>query len=214
MTTPTESKVSSSSVSISSSTSSQRRQQRHNSWRQSSTSSDPSASPPFSIDHLSILARRASSSNITISALTHPFQNQRLPDEHERQKRTHEAAQQVTTGIEKTTQLALNDCSLGLYRVFDHIQRKVPQIVDEKKQLRTIREQVDTGTEDIVDVRKVVAEVERIESFNNISDMIKSSIAIIKDAKERKQQEEEQRQHLQHQQQQQQKRIGRRVFGI
>ena len=106
-----------------------------------------------------------------------------------------------------TTQLALNDCSYGLYRVFDHIQRKVPQIVDEKKRLRTTQEQVDTATEDIVDARKVVAEVEHLESFNSISDMIKSSLTIAKNAKERKQQEEEQ------QNRRQQQRNGRRLFG-
>ncbi|KAI9490065.1 hypothetical protein BDB00DRAFT_875650 [Zychaea mexicana] len=186
MTTSSESRLSSSSTSISSSSSRQQQQQR-NSWRQNSPSSEPSASPPFSIDQLSIFARRASSSSITISALTQSFQNQRVPDEQERKQRMHDAAHQVTTGVVTTTQLALNDCSVGLYRVFDHIQRKIPQIVDEKKCLRVTREQVDTATEDIVDVRKVVAEVERIESFNNISDMIKSSLTIVKVAKQRQQ---------------------------
>ena len=91
MITPSESMESSSSTSISSLAPSQR-QQRHTSLRQQTTSIDPSASPPFSIDQLSILARRASSSSITISALTQPFQYQRLPDEQERQKKIYDAA--------------------------------------------------------------------------------------------------------------------------
>ncbi|KAI8138135.1 hypothetical protein BJV82DRAFT_322476 [Fennellomyces sp. T-0311] len=179
MATPGECRLSSSASSASS--------RRTSSWRQSSPASDPSASPPFSIDQLSILARRASSSSINISVLTHPFQNPQIPDEQERQQRIYDGARQVTNGVVTTTQLALNDCSIGLHRVFDHIQRKVPQIVDEKKQLRTLREQVDTADEDIADARKVVAEIERIDSFHNISNMIKSSLTILRDAKQQQQ---------------------------
>ena len=111
--TPSESMVSS-SASISSLTSSQQRQQRHTSWSQQSATTESSASPPFSIDQLSILARRASSSSLTISALTQPFQNQRLPDEQERHKRLHDAAHKGIIYIAITFVTILGNGSLVL----------------------------------------------------------------------------------------------------
>lgn len=76
--------------------------------------------------------------------------------------------------------MALNDCSLGFYRISDHIHRKVPRIVETKKKLRNSRQKVQVAISDIEDVRKNVCEIERIESFYNINKMIQKSLDILK----------------------------------
>jgi hypothetical protein len=75
--------------------------------------------------------------------------------------------------------LSLNDSSLGFYRIFDHIHRKVPKIVETRKRLESMDKRIDTANSDIEDVRKQVHEIERIETFCNIADMIKQSLEIL-----------------------------------
>jgi hypothetical protein len=76
--------------------------------------------------------------------------------------------------------ISLNDYSIGLYRISDHIHRKVPRIVETKKLIREKSRKVDIAVSDIEDVRKNVADLERLESFYNINHMIQQSIRILK----------------------------------
>lgn len=76
--------------------------------------------------------------------------------------------------------MSLNDCSLGFYRISDHIHRKVPRIVDTKKKLRQSSQKVQVAILDIEDVRKNVCDIERIESFYNITKMIEKSLDILR----------------------------------
>lgn len=91
--------------------------------------------------------------------------------------------QQVVNDFTHILLLSLNDCSLGFYRISDHIHRKVPRIVDTKKQLQQSKNKVDIAISDIQDVRKNVCDIERIESFYNINKMIEQSMNILKNSK-------------------------------
>lgn len=79
--------------------------------------------------------------------------------------------------------MSLNDCSLGFYRISDHIHRKVPRIVDTKRRLKKSNEKVQVAISDIEDVRKNICDIERIESFYNINKMILKSIEIVNKSK-------------------------------
>lgn len=75
--------------------------------------------------------------------------------------------------------LSLNNSSLGLYTVSDHIYRKVPRLIEMKKKIQQISSQVETADLDIQDAQKSICDIERIDSFVNMSKMIKLSLEII-----------------------------------
>lgn len=79
--------------------------------------------------------------------------------------------------------MSLNDYSIGYYRISDHIHRKVPRIVELKKLIREKSKKVDIAVSDIEDVRKNVADLERLESFYNMNQMIQKSLSILKESK-------------------------------
>ncbi|OAD02631.1 hypothetical protein MUCCIDRAFT_112023 [Mucor lusitanicus CBS 277.49] len=118
---------------------------------QSTSSSIALNSPSWSnlsFDQISLYARRASNSSISILT-THQSEQ-----EEKRRKRQRDKVQQVVNGFTHILLLSLNDCSLGFYRISDHIHRKVPRIVDTKKQLQQSKAKVDIAISDIQDVRK------------------------------------------------------------
>jgi cell division protein FtsL len=51
--------------------------------------------------------------------------------------------------------------------------------VETRKRLESMDKRIDTANSDIEDVRKQVHEIERIETFCNIADMIKQSLEIL-----------------------------------
>lgn len=85
-------------------------------------------------------------------------------------------------GFSQILLLSLNDCSLGFYRISDHIHRKVPRIVETKKKIRQLTEKVQIAISDMEDVGKNVRDLEYIESFYNISKMIEKSLDILKNS--------------------------------
>ncbi|KAI9322329.1 hypothetical protein BX666DRAFT_604527 [Dichotomocladium elegans] len=137
------------------------------------------ASPSFAMDQLSSLARKAPSLSALSAAV---FNNQPL-DEAERRQQIETSVQQATTGMITTAKLAFNDCSLGLYQVADHIQRKVPILVEDKKKLQGLRRCVTTADSDLEDARRMVGEIEQLESFHQISTMLRASLDIARSIK-------------------------------
>ncbi|KAI9014501.1 hypothetical protein CLU79DRAFT_721732 [Phycomyces nitens] len=151
-------------------------------------STDPPSSPwsQVSFDQLSTYARRASSTisilnNGAVSILNPAATSLHSLDPEEKEQRVQDRVSKVSDGVVNTLKLAVNDCSLGLYRVSDHIHRRVPRIVQEKANLIALANDVDTANLDISDVRKTVADMERIESFNSMAKMVKQSMAILAD---------------------------------
>ncbi|KAI9331914.1 hypothetical protein BD770DRAFT_333465 [Pilaira anomala] len=127
----------------------------------------------LSFDQLSLYARRASNSSLTLLA-------NNSDQEDKKRRRQRDKINQTIQGFSQILYMALNDCSLGFYRISDHIYRKVPRIVETKKKLRNSRQKVQVAISDIEDVRKNVCEIERIESFYNINKMIQKSLDILK----------------------------------
>ncbi|GAA5807046.1 hypothetical protein MFLAVUS_000396 [Mucor flavus] len=127
----------------------------------------------LSFDQLSLYAKKASNSSLTLLASS---------SEHEdkKRRRQRDKISQAIQGFSQVLYMSLNDCSLGFYRISDHIHRKVPRIVETKKKLRQSSQKVQVAILDIEDVRKNVCDIERIESFYNITKMIEKSLDILR----------------------------------
>ncbi|KAI1298688.1 hypothetical protein EDD11_006758 [Mortierella claussenii] len=70
----------------------------------------------------------------------------------------------------------LNDSSLVLYRVNEHIHKKVPQLVEEKKSLGLILKSVKTANQDLEDARQTLSGIQRISELGAIEDLVKRAL--------------------------------------
>ncbi|KAF9948998.1 hypothetical protein BGZ72_009146, partial [Mortierella alpina] len=67
---------------------------------------------------------------------------------------------------------SLNDSSLVFYRVNEHIHKKVPLLVQEKKALVEIRKSVETANQDMEDARQTISSMQRISELSHIEDLL------------------------------------------
>ncbi|GES86671.1 BLOC-1-related complex subunit 8 homolog [Rhizophagus clarus] len=72
-----------------------------------------------------------------------------------------------------------NDSSLGLYHMSEHIRKRVPQIVEDKKVLTNLTKDVEITLEDMKDSCEVIESMPKIPCFNNISEMLKRTLGMI-----------------------------------
>ncbi|KAG1173477.1 hypothetical protein G6F70_005853 [Rhizopus microsporus] len=148
------------------------------SW--TSTSSSESETN-FTLDQISSYAKKITSSNLfSASSSSSTASSFKLDpsDEHKR-KILKTKSQQALNEFTYAFLLSLNNSSLGLYTVSDHIYRKVPRLIEMKKKIQQISSQVETADLDIQDAQKSICDIERIDSFVNMSKMIKLSLEII-----------------------------------
>ncbi|KAF9278070.1 hypothetical protein BGZ68_008806 [Mortierella alpina] len=73
---------------------------------------------------------------------------------------------------------SLNDSSLVFYRVNEHIHKKVPLLVQEKKALVGIRKSVETANQDMEDARQTISSMQRISELSHIEDLVKRALAV------------------------------------
>ncbi|CAG8670202.1 1713_t:CDS:2 [Funneliformis mosseae] len=85
-----------------------------------------------------------------------------------------EKVKKACVDLETYIRQLYNDSSLGLYHMSEHIRKRVPQIVDEK---------VEITIEDMKDSCEMVESMPKIPCFNNINEMLKSTLAIVEAAK-------------------------------
>ncbi|ORZ23498.1 hypothetical protein BCR42DRAFT_388065 [Absidia repens] len=90
----------------------------------------------------------------------------------------------VQRGSLKTLQLSLNNSSQGLSQIYEHINRRVPQLVDQLQQLHALSERVATANADLVDDSEVVTSMEHIKSFVQMADMIQASLKLVSSQKQ------------------------------
>ncbi|KAF8939349.1 hypothetical protein BGZ58_009965 [Dissophora ornata] len=74
---------------------------------------------------------------------------------------------------------ALNDSSLVFYRVNEHIHKKVPQFVEEKKALVAIRKNVETANQDLEDARQTISGIQRITELGAIEALVKRALVAV-----------------------------------
>ncbi|CAG8435415.1 9134_t:CDS:2 [Ambispora gerdemannii] len=90
-----------------------------------------------------------------------------------------EKSKKACTDIELYTRHLLNDSSLGLYHMSEHIRKKVPQFVEEKKNLITLSNKLDLATANITDSREIIKNISNLEQFTNITNLLKRTLEII-----------------------------------
>ncbi|KAJ3219912.1 polysaccharide biosynthesis domain containing protein 1 [Dinochytrium kinnereticum] len=61
----------------------------------------------------------------------------------------------------------LNESSVGLYRVQEHVFKKVPQLVSEQRDLEAICTQVELASSDLSEAQELVAKMGRITGFSS-----------------------------------------------
>ncbi|KAI8376159.1 uncharacterized protein BYT42DRAFT_605806 [Radiomyces spectabilis] len=150
----------------------------------------PSGRSTMSFEQISDYARHASSSSLHLlnagAAMFNPVSianSIHSLDEEERSSRLQERVRRVSTGMVRTLKLSLNDSSVGLHRVMEHIHRKVPQMMDNRAQLRQLGQTVQTSNADIEDARKIVNELDQMQAFVEMANMIHKSLDIVKNTK-------------------------------
>ncbi|CAG8613380.1 14946_t:CDS:2 [Racocetra fulgida] len=79
-----------------------------------------------------------------------------------------------------------NDSSLGLYHMSEHIRRRVPQIIEEKRGLINLEKDLEIAISDAKDSYTLVKSLQTISSFKNIGDLLKSTLDIVEAAKIKK----------------------------
>ncbi|PKC16148.1 hypothetical protein RhiirA5_348072 [Rhizophagus irregularis] len=72
-----------------------------------------------------------------------------------------------------------NDSSLGLYHMSEHIRKRVPQIVEDKKVLTSLTKDVEVTLEDMKDSCEVIESMPTIPCFNNINEMLKRTLEMV-----------------------------------
>ncbi|KAH7042480.1 hypothetical protein BKA57DRAFT_508722 [Linnemannia elongata] len=88
-------------------------------------------------------------------------------------------ARKMSIHMSETITGALNDTSLVFYRVNEHVHKKVPILVQEKKALVSIRKDVETANQDMEDARQTISSMQRITEFSAIEALVERSLAAV-----------------------------------
>ncbi|RUP47570.1 hypothetical protein BC936DRAFT_145580 [Jimgerdemannia flammicorona] len=130
-----------------------------------------------SFDQLNFFTRRSSISSLNKTGSP----NTTSPEGIDFQLK--EKVRKATADMSTVMKLILNGASLSLYRVTEHIHKKVPVLVDEKKSLAVISAQVDLSNSNVADARRTVDIMSQIQSFNTVWEMLRKSLEIVEAAK-------------------------------
>ncbi|KAJ3036677.1 hypothetical protein HDV00_002501, partial [Rhizophlyctis rosea] len=71
----------------------------------------------------------------------------------------------ATTDLSDVLLHTLNEASLGMYRVQEHVHKKVPQLVADKHDLQTTSQSITRATSDLHDAHTVIRSWNSIDSF-------------------------------------------------
>ncbi|KAK3808791.1 MAG: hypothetical protein J3Q66DRAFT_406076 [Benniella sp.] len=87
-------------------------------------------------------------------------------------------ARKLSIHLSESITGVLNDSSLVFYRMNEHIHKKVPQFVEEKKALASIRRNVEAANQDLEDARHTISGLQRITELGTIEELLKRSLAL------------------------------------
>ncbi|KAG0199131.1 hypothetical protein BGX28_007540 [Mortierella sp. GBA30] len=88
-------------------------------------------------------------------------------------------ARRMSVHLAESITNVLNDSSLVFYRVNEHIHKKVPLLVREKKALVEIRKNVETANQDMEDARQTISSMQRITELGDIEELLKRALAAV-----------------------------------
>ncbi|KAF9924202.1 hypothetical protein FBU30_005797 [Linnemannia zychae] len=88
-------------------------------------------------------------------------------------------ARKLSLHMSETITGSLNDSSLVFYRVNEHVHKKVPLLVQEKKALMNIRRDVETANQDMEDAQQTISSLQRVTEFGTIEALVQRSLAAV-----------------------------------
>ncbi|CAG8682404.1 9126_t:CDS:2 [Acaulospora morrowiae] len=132
-----------------------------------------------SFDHLFSNSKRASTSGLSL------FGMNSVPnlDPVTQETLLKEKVKKASADMELFMRQLYNDSSLGMYHMSEHIRKRVPLIVEEKRGLIALSKELDVEISDIKDSHEIVESIPKIQAFNNISEMLKNTIGILEEVK-------------------------------
>ena len=71
-----------------------------------------------------------------------------------------------------------NDTSLGIYRIQEHVHKKVPEIVNSRQSLLQTRSNIAIATKDAAEIRNLLRGMDRIDSFARCTEYINQIAAL------------------------------------
>ncbi|KAL2911442.1 hypothetical protein HK105_209093 [Polyrhizophydium stewartii] len=81
-----------------------------------------------------------------------------------------------------------NDTSLGLYRIQEHVHKKVPQLVDDRQALLQMRPNLDIAASDAAEIQELLRGMDRIDSFARCLEYINQIAALQQSQRQQQQQ--------------------------
>ncbi|XP_020621147.1 BLOC-1-related complex subunit 8 homolog isoform X2 [Orbicella faveolata] len=92
----------------------------------------------------------------------------------------------VTEKFLENIHTMLNEPSVGLYRMQEHVRRSLPQLVDKKIEMQSLHKKVQGISYDVEYSLKTVQSMQNISHFTIIQECLKSAIASKKNLDRRK----------------------------
>lgn len=90
---------------------------------------------------------------------------------------TEHKLRRVTEKFLENIHMMLNEPSVGLYRVQEHVRRSLPQLVDKKIEMQSLQKKVQGISYDVGYSLKTVQSMQNISHFTIIQECLKSAIA-------------------------------------
>ncbi|TPX42817.1 hypothetical protein SeMB42_g04978 [Synchytrium endobioticum] len=76
-----------------------------------------------------------------------------------------EKACKAASDISDLTLHLFNESSLGLYKIQENIHRRVPQLVRDKQEIKSISDSLSKANKDLVEAKEIIATLGRISAF-------------------------------------------------
>ncbi|KAI9327969.1 hypothetical protein BDR26DRAFT_874622 [Obelidium mucronatum] len=85
-----------------------------------------------------------------------------------------ERAQEVTAATSDTLLQLMNESSVGLYRIQEHIIKKTPLIVAERKAQQPLGTQIELAVSDVREAAVLVGKMNRVTGFHRSVELLKT----------------------------------------
>jgi len=92
----------------------------------------------------------------------------------------------VINSLTDSMRESLGDASAMYTRVADNSQKKVVQLVNDRRTLRDLKRQVETRQDDIKEAAELIEEIQRGDMFGKLLEMVNQSVRIIEQDKQKK----------------------------
>ncbi|CAG8502923.1 17537_t:CDS:2 [Acaulospora colombiana] len=132
-----------------------------------------------SFDQLFGNSKRASTSSLSFFGMT----GATISDPAVQEMLLKEKVKKASVDMELFMRQLYNDSSLGMYHMSEHIRRRVPLMVEEKKGLMTLSGELDIAMSDVKDSHEIAKTIPEIDAFRNISKMLEGTIEIMEEVK-------------------------------